>query len=299
CYNRFGFEILDETSGETAVPFEDRLIISPHSCVEMQGVSTQVSESLFFKSLNAFYEVIQKERPPYRVEVEAHIPLARGLGSSSSVIAGALVGANLLEGTPLSTFDLIQLATQIEGHPDNVVPALLGGAHLCDVRPQDGQVNHYPLPWPMDWKIIIVVPSYRLLTSKARKVLPLSFSMKDAVTNLRKASLLTYALLRQDPVAFQESLMDTLHQPYRSELIPDFKKISDIAASEQAFGTVISGAGPSIAIFYPVQVHEPLIAALKNYRSQNSALAEMKILSLVPDFQGTHRVQPDGEETFS
>ncbi len=275
CYNRFFFKLN---------PTADRLTFSPKTCVDVTNTSLNPGESLVFQALERFYEEIQTPRPPFEVKIEAHIPLARGLGSSSTVIVGALVGANTLAGSPLNDQALLRLATDLEGHPDNVAPALLGGALLCDES--EGEVKAYPLAWPEDWKVVVAVPEYRLLTEKARSVLPKQFSMGDAVFNLRKASLMTYALLQHDGQAFAASLSDRLHQPYRSGLIPEFEPLQACALQAGAFGCVISGAGPSMAVFYPEANHSAVMAGLQAY--VETLVTDVRLLALSPDLQGAH-----------
>jgi homoserine kinase len=196
------------------------------------------------------------------VEVVADIPVARGLGSSSTAVAAGLVAANRMAGGPLTTQDLLKLAIQMEGHPDNVAPALMGGVALYDTAP-------YRLPWPTEWRVLVLSPDYPVLTEEARRILPKSIAHTDAVYNLRKASLLTYALLREDPEAFRESLHDRLHQPYRRQLIKEYDVIERLVMDAGAFGMVISGSGSSMAVFYPTAVHAPLKEGLEStIRSQ-------------------------------
>jgi homoserine kinase len=285
CYNRFHMTTRPGTPEEG-----DRLTFSQNSCVDLAGVSENPRDSLLFTAIDKLYQLLGKKRPAYHVDVEAHIPLARGMGSSSTVIVAGLVGPHHLEGAPLPPSQLVQLATEIEGHPDNVAPALLGGALLCDELP-DGTVRTYPLPWPEDWRVVIAVPDYRLLTEKARAVLPKSFSMAEALHNLRKASTLTYALLKADPQAFAESLSDRLHQPFRGPLIPEFEPLREQALKAGAFGAVISGAGPSVAIFYPAQRHDAVWESLQAFKTEQAS--GLRLLPLAPDTLGAHVVRPE------
>jgi homoserine kinase len=256
---------------------QDAFSFSPNTCVSVQGVSSEPGESLPFRALERFYQEIAKPRPTLSVEVEAHIPLARGLGSSSSAIVAGLMAGNELEGHPLSRTDLVRLATELEGHPDNVAPAILGGVVLCD--PDSGA---YSLPWPEGWQVLVVVPEYQLLTEEARRVLPKNISQEDAIFNLRKASLLTYALFQRDEQAFRASLEDRLHQPYRAALIPEFQPIRALALQEGAFGAVMSGAGPSVAVFYSEQVKENLVTQLNTYKEQHTGKLRILQLALSP-----------------
>ncbi len=222
---------------------QDNLIISPNSTVELSGLLRNPTDNLFFQAVDRVFAELGKPRPAIEVSIEGHIPLARGLGSSSTAVVAGLSVANSLSGNPFNHQQILKLAIELEGHPDNVAPALLGGVVLTDGE------QTYPIPWPADWKIITVIPDYVVFTEEARQVLPRQYPLDSAVFNLRKASLLTYALLKQDSEAFSRSLDDMLHQPYRKQLIPEFDEITAIAQSHGAFGTVISGSGPTVAVF--------------------------------------------------
>ncbi len=256
----------------------DGMSIAEGNCVDVAGMSLAPEQNLFFKALNRFYEKLGQQRPTVHVAVEAHIPLARGLGSSSTAIVGGLLAGNILAGEPMSKTELIELATEIEGHADNVAPAVLGGVVLCD-----GPVAH-TLPWPEDWQVAVVVPEEKLLTETARGVLPEKVPMADAVYNMQKAALWTHAVHQRDEAAFQSALADKLHQPYRGPLIPVFEPVAKVAATCGAFGAVVSGAGPSVAVFYPKNATEKLVPELKSLCDGLSA----KVLAVSLDDTGAH-----------
>lgn len=240
-YNRFVFSGADH----------DALVFSSESTVKPRGVEAEGGNNILFAAMDRLYARIGRERPPCHVEVAADIPVARGLGSSSTAVVAALVAANRMAGEPLSRQELLDIAIEIEGHPDNVAPTMLGGVVLYDTAP-------YVLPWPIEWRVLVLSPAYPVLTEEARRILPQAISHDDAVYNLRKASLLTYALLREDPDAFRASLHDRLHQPYRRNLIKEYDAIEQIVLDVGAFGMVISGSGSSMAVFYPTVIHASL-----------------------------------------
>ena len=231
-----------------------------------QGISKDPGENLIFKAMDYFFSRTGHLPCGIKVTIDAQIPLARGLGSSSSAIVAGLMAANLISGDPLSKQDLLQLATQLEGHPDNVAPALMGGLQLCDESASPGagigKINAYTLPFPADWRIVVMIPDYTVLTEEARRVLPDKVSFNDAVFNMRKASLLTYALLNHDGKAFAASLEDKMHQPYRGKLLKEWQSIRDMAAECGAFGAVISGSGPTMAVFYSKECQSDIMAGL-------------------------------------
>lgn len=269
-YNRFEFIPADA----------DRLRILPGTCVDVADLSLDPPENLVFQALDRYYAMLGRERPSLDVGLEVHIPLARGLGSSSTAIAAGVVAANRLNHDALDRHALVALATEIEGHPDNVAPAILGGCMLCD------EDRVYPLPWPEDWQILIALPDYPMRTDNARKALPGSYSIHDAIYNLRKASVLTYGILRHDGDAFRQSLYDALHQPFRGPLITEFEPVRQIAVGKGAFGAVISGAGSAIALFFPESVRPALLDELNRYKQEESP--DLRLMPLSVDHQGAH-----------
>lgn len=270
-YNHFAFTPADR----------DGLLLSPESSVDVSGLSTTPAESILFRAMAAFYRKIGAERPPVCIEMRADIPVARGLGSSSTAIIAALLAANRMAGDPMSRRELLDVAIELEGHPDNVAPALLGGVILYDNRP-------YELPWPQTWGIAAVIPDYPVLTEEARRALPATYSLPDAVFNLRKASLLTYALLQGDEQAFRDCLDDRLHQPYRQPLIRDYPAVRAVAEEAGALGTIISGSGSTMAVFYPRQAGDKLLAGLKSCATGKKGLV---VVPLEPDLQGAQSVE--------
>jgi homoserine kinase len=243
-YNRFTCQL----APTNAVEYD------PCSLCDTTSLSTDPARNLFFKAFN--YALTQwhcSYHPSIRVCIQANIPLARGLGSSSSVIVAGLLAAWHGVAPPHITCaaDLLPLAIALEGHPDNVAPALLGGVQLCTAQGQT-----YRLPWPADWRVVFVVPPTPLSTHQARAVLPQHVSYAVAVGNLQYTGVLVHALHTANPVAFALALQDGLHQPYRGPLIPQFNQVTLTANTAGAMGTVISGAGSTMAVFV-TQQNEP------------------------------------------
>jgi len=288
-YNRFRFTPADHNA----------ITLAPGTCISTTGMDLTPEKNLVYQAFHYYFKHHQHPTPTVHIEIEGHIPLARGLGSSSSAIAAGLFAANSWHANACAMDNLIALATDIEGHPDNVAPAFTGGCQLCDESNDElpaqsnTPVQTYALPWPDDWQVIMVIPSYPLLTQTARNVMPTQVTMSDAVFNLRKASLLTYALLQQDKTAFAAALDDRLHQPYRQTLIPEFEAVATIAKNQGALGTVISGAGPTIAIFVTEAQKASILSTLKAEAPLFSTGDEpCKVLALAVDTQGTHHSHP-------
>ena len=202
-------------------------------------------DNLVYQAFEAFYNHLDKPTPPVHIEIDLHVPLSRGLGSSSTAIVGGLVGANLLAGSPLSQSEIAILATHIEGHPDNVVPALLGGCQLT-VYYSDGPLTICPVSWHESIVPIVVIPAFELATVDARRVLPKDYSRADAIFNAAHLGLLTQALSTGNGDWLRTALCDRIHQPYRKTLIANYDDIHANALAAGAWGLVISGAGPTL-----------------------------------------------------
>ncbi|MDK2888877.1 MAG: homoserine kinase [Thermoanaerobacter sp.] len=179
-----------------------------------------------------------------RIRLLNNIPVARGLGSSASAIVGGLVAANVLSGNKLSPRELLTMASQLEGHPDNVAPALLGGVIISAIV--EGEVRYVKIDPPPGLKVVVVIPDFQLSTRAAREVLPQHVSLGDAVFNLGRAALLVAALQQGRLDLLATAMEDRLHQPYRASLVPGMKKVLAAARLAGARGVCLSGAGPSI-----------------------------------------------------
>lgn len=205
-------------------------------------------KNIIFQSFKKFHEKTNTENTGYEVYVDTHIPIARGLGSSASVISGALTGANILNGNPLTKQDLIDIAASIEGHPDNTTPAFTGGFVVASIE-DDGHVLYEKINWCKNWKISVCIPDYKLLTELARSVLPKEVDFKDAVYNIQKSAQLITAITNCNSDIMRSALKDRIHQPYREKLIPGMTEIIYALREEKnVLGCVLSGAGPTLAV---------------------------------------------------
>jgi homoserine kinase len=239
----------------------DGVTFANTSSENTSDASTDPANSLFFHALDAYmqHRCPEQQRPKVHVSIEANIPLSRGLGSSSTVIVAGLHAASRLMGQHDTPLQLLPLATQLEGHPDNVAPALLGGVQLC----MHGQP--FALPWPAHWRVLFVVPQQPLSTHMARQVMPPHYPLGDVVTNLQACGLLVHALHTGDEAAMAMALTDRIHQPYRIPLIPGYDAINAIARQAGAIGTVISGAGSTVAVFVTQAQHSHVASALDQW----------------------------------
>lgn len=200
--------------------------------------------NLVYRSARTLFDRVGKKMPPLRIVQTNPIPMARGLGSSSACIIAGLLGANRMLGDVLDKQELLTLATAIEGHPDNVAPALLGG--LTSSVFEGGQV--YSVKRDVDQSLCFAafVPDYKLLTEAARAALPKTVPHKDAVYNLSRAALLPAAFCegRHDLLAIATE--DRLHQPYRLPLMPGAAEVFAIARECGAKAVYVSGAGSTV-----------------------------------------------------
>lgn len=182
----------------------------------------------------------------FRITQRNAIPLARGLGSSAAAIVGGAVAANALLGGPLDQQALLDLATEMEGHPDNVAPALLGGLVVCTRTPTGVRWMRLAPP-PL--KVVLAVPDYPVSTEEARRRLPARVPFPDAVFNVTRAALLVAALTGGRPDLLDEATQDRLHQPYREHLIPGLQEVFAAARRAGAYGVALSGSGPAVLAF--------------------------------------------------
>lgn len=204
--------------------------------------------SIIYKAVELLYNSIGQSPSELKITVQSQIPIARGLGSSASVIVGGLLAANELLGRPADEVALLSIATEVEGHPDNVTPAIVGGLVLSS-QEDDGSIVYRKLDWPEEWSITVCIPDYELSTDISRSVLPKEVPMADAVFNAKRLGMFVQAIHTKDAELMKLALQDKLHQPYRMKLVPGLDKISEnLRHEENVLGCVLSGAGPSIII---------------------------------------------------
>ncbi len=235
-YNQFTFSELPVESSHTLE-------------ITVRGVDhhrvSRSAENMVVKAMATLYKKLNQPIPKLKLDIEMNVPLARGLGSSATAIVGGLVGANELAGQPFSIQQIADLATEIEGHPDNVVPALLGGCRLsASGIDRDWEVSQ--LSWHESIVPIVAIPAFELSTAAARQVLPATYSRSDVVFNMAHLGLLMQGLSTGNPDWLKAALQDKIHQPYRKALIPNFDSVEAAAIAAGAHGVVISGAGPTI-----------------------------------------------------
>lgn len=221
-------------------------------------------ENLAYRAFSRVFEMVSQPVPGVEIDLELNVPLARGLGSSATAIVGGVLGANALGELNLTLETLLQLAIALEGHPDNVVPAMKGSCQLCVQAPK-GRWIFCPLDWHESIQMVVGVPDFKLSTQTARGVLPKTISLPDAVFTASHLGLLIRGLQTGEGDWLRAALQDRLHQPSRSELITGFKAVQSAALTAGAYGVVISGAGPTVLALCEAgrrhQVGEAMITA--------------------------------------
>jgi len=244
-------------------------------------VSTQ-ADNLLYQAIAYFYQQYQQPIPLLKIDIDVQIPLARGLGSSATAIVGGLVGANALAGSPFNSDQLLQMAIALEGHPDNVAPALLGGCQLA-VSDGDGW-QLIPLPWPEEFVPVVVIPDFELSTEAARAVLPKQYGRGAAIFNASHLALLMQAFNQKRGDWLALALQDQIHQPYRQGLIPAYDLMHQAAIKAGAYNLVISGAGPTLLAIAAPENAALVADQLTKTWQQAGITAESHCLSL--DYQG-------------
>lgn len=204
-----------------------------------------------------------KKMHPCAVSVRSDIPLARGLGSSASAVIAGIELANQVADLQLTSDEKLTLATQIEGHPDNVAPALFGGV-VVSTMAKDGTVLYQRIP-ALAMEMVVAIPDLKLRTEDARNVLPSSYTREQATQASSISNVMIAALLSEN-YELAGTLMeeDLFHEPYRSDLVPHYEEIRKTSRRCGAYGTVISGAGPTMIAFTAKAKQQPVTRGLRS-----------------------------------
>ena len=236
--------------------------------------------SLVYKAVELLYNSIGQTPSELKINIHSNIPVARGLGSSASVIVGALIAANELLGKPADEVALLSIACEIEGHPYNITPAIVGGLVLSS-QEDDGSVIYRKLNWPTEWAITVCVPDFELSTDIARSVLPKEVPMKDAIFNAQRLGMFVQAVNTKDAELMKLALKDRLHQPYRMKLVPGLDKIMDnLRHIDSVLGCVLSGAGSSILVISEKNDLDKIRGIVKDTWTDQNIKSDIKTLNI-------------------
>lgn len=201
-------------------------------------------DNLMLRVARSVSQQRSRSLPPFRLQIENQIPVARGLGSSAAAIIAGITCYELAAGDPMSNGEIFRYAFEFESNPDNLAPALYGGL-ISAATSSNGKVHVAKLVVASGVEFVAVIPEFELLTERARKVLPETYSRADAVYNIQRAALTVAALTTGQWSDLRESLRDRLHQPYRTSLIPGLDEILNLEMTG-LYGVALSGAGPTV-----------------------------------------------------
>ncbi len=242
------------------------------------------AENLIVQSALHIYNLAKKPCTGLRIHCLNRIPTGSGLGSSSAALLTGMLGANALLGAPFTDEEILRLAIETEGHPDNVAPAMLGGLVASIVH--DGRVISLKLPARANRGPIhatVVLPDFDFPTVQARAILPKQIERKDAIYNISRAVLVTEALRTGDLDLLGKAMSDMLHQPYRIPLIPGAQAAMEAARQAGAAAVALSGAGPSL-IAFTARPQPAIGQAMK--RAFEQAGLSARIFELEPSYEG-------------
>ncbi|MBI4300975.1 MAG: homoserine kinase [Chloroflexi bacterium] len=224
------------------------LVKSPEASISITGEGAnnlpRDEQNRVYQAIATFYQKLNEPMPSISLSCHNEIPLRRGLGSSAAAVVGGLVAANLFCHQPLSKQQLLQLAVRLEGHPDNVAPALLGGCQI--VVQEEDDITTASVPLPSDLKAVLFIPDLEMPTDESRRLLPPLVSREDAVYNIGRAALLSLALSTGQVQYLRQATQDRLHQPARQDLFPAMSAIFAAALEAGALGVFLSGGGSTI-----------------------------------------------------
>jgi homoserine kinase len=202
--------------------------------------------NIVWRSMERVFAAAKRRPAVKQLRLVNNIPLAAGLGSSAAARLSGILAANALCGNRLSTDDMLEIGVRLEGHPDNIVPALVGGLCISFARSlRDHKIRYVKLS-PPRLKAVICTPGFELATARARMVLPGTVPLGVAVYNSSRLALLMAALQGGRYELLSMAMEDRLHQPSRARLIPGMEAIFEAARTAGAFGAALSGAGPSL-----------------------------------------------------
>mgnify|MGYP002276990601 CR=1 FL=1 len=254
-YNSF---IIEEISTGIETVINDK--------VSGKEIDLSLDDNLFYHGMKKVYDLTNNNLDGIKLTEIISIPLARGLGSSATAVVAGLLAANIILDYPFTEEQLIDIAVEMEGHPDNVLPALKGG-FVINVITEEGLV-YKKIELDQNLNIVLVIPDFKLKTGDVRKVLPEKLGFKDAIFNLSRTALLTSSLQDNNLGKLKIAMEDKLHQDYRAKLIPGFHEVIASAYQQGALGVALSGAGPSMLAIVndnAEQIGEKMVASFSNH----------------------------------
>lgn len=279
-YSQMSFYLLEDNDpGIPLISFKGE--IAKSSLAQDQG---DLTYTILSKLWQRDHDMLQR----VRILVDSEIPLGVGLGSSSTAILGALWAANVLKDRIPSAPSLLAEADEVEGHPETLAACLLGGLVVSARSNNNQRIVSQRIQWPKDWHLLVVCPQYTLTTNNARAVLPKQVKLSDAVHNLQSTALLVAAVSRNDESAFRDAIDDRLHEPYRSQLVPELSKLRRELVNEPILGCALSGGGSSVVVFVNEKRKAQVRERINFWRDAEAR--KPRLLDLQVDDQGIQEV---------
>jgi homoserine kinase len=266
---------------------------SPHPEIDIKGTGADLiprgPEHPAYRAARFVAELVGESDAQFRLVQENSIPPTRGLGGSAAALVGGAVAANDLFGGQIAAPDLLNIVCELDGHPDNAAPALLGGLVIGTLTPVG--VSAVRLE-PKDLKVVVAVPDFAVSTTAARRALPDSVPHRDAAFNVGRSGLLLGALATGEYHLLRVAMQDRLHQPYRSHLIPGLEDVIEAALKTGAYGACLSGSGPTVLAFAPEARAREIASSMKTTFEARGVGVESWALDV--DLAGA-RVEPPEE----
>lgn len=250
---------------------------------EGQGELPRDESNLMIRAATELAGQARQALPPLRWQAHHGIPLARGLGSSSAAIVAGLLAADAVLDLNLSRDRLVRIAAEIEGHPDNVAPALLGGLTIC--LPQSDPLTVLRLRPHRNLRMVLLIPDFQVSTDAARRVLPTQVPFRDAVFNLSRAAALAAALREGQWQILAEATQDRLHQPYRLPLMDGVVAVMRAVQETGSCGVALSGSGPTVAAFCEGPTVARQVAEVLKRAARRQGI-NARVLVRRPDLEG-------------
>jgi homoserine kinase len=241
-----------------------------------EGLVADTPDNLVHAGFREAHAALGLRPPPFTFEACNAIPLARGLGSSSAALVAGAAIADALTGSRLGRDGVFQLVAGLEGHPDNVGPAVFGGLTVAALR-EDGGYEAAVLSVPTSWRLLFGVPAFELPTARARAALPDMVRRSDAVLTASRTALWALAVARDEPALLRTASLDVLHEPHREPLVPGLAAARAALRAAGAYAAFLSGAGPSVGVVAPDEAREACREALARFAGPGGRVLELGV----------------------
>lgn len=274
CYNEYEFSIEDKND------------------IVFEGVEKefQNKNNIIFMAMKRVFDKYNFSFNGLRIKIiEQDIPISRGLGSSSSCIVAGLIGAFALMGKDVNKDEVLDLAVEIEGHPDNVCPAIFGGL-ISAIILDDKRIIYNSVNVKEGIKFIALIPKFKLSTEKARAILPSEVTFNDCIYNISRVALLISVFANGNYELLEEANKDKIHQPFRSKLIKDFDIVYNKAIELGGLSCFLSGAGPTLMTIIKEE-NNKFVDKFKKFMNENNI--DWDIKELIIDKQGAKVLKAD------